>query len=99
MSAQAGMWNFDGKAVDLGLIADFHTFLKQQGPDGESCWSNGSIALLYRPFNTTAESLHEIQPHVSQSGFVFTWDGRLDNRDELIPQFRSYIDANPSDVA
>jgi len=99
VSVQAGMWNFDGKAIDRGLIADFHTFLKQQGPDGESCWSDGSIALLYRPFNTTAESLREIQPYISQSGFVFTWDGRLDNRDELIPKFRSYVDANPSDVA
>jgi len=37
--------------------------------------------------------------HVSGRGFVLTWDGRLDNRNELIAEFRSYLDAEPTDVA
>jgi asparagine synthase (glutamine-hydrolysing) len=83
MSVQAGIWNFDGKPVDPKLLDNFSQALKQQGPDGEFCHSDGSIALLYRPFHTTADSRREKQPYVSRRGFVMTWDGRLDNRKEL----------------
>lgn len=98
MSVQAGIWNFEGKPIDHALISGFQASLKQQGPDGESCWSDNSIALLYRPFHTTAESRREKQPHTSRRGFVLTWDGRLDNREDLIAEFRGYLDAQPTDV-
>ena len=99
MSVQAGIWNFDGKPVDRNLIADLHASLKKQGPDGESHWVDGSIALLYRPFHTTKESRRETQPYISRRGFILTWDGRLDNRDELALEFRSYVESDPTDVA
>lgn len=99
MSVQAGIWNFDGRPVDDKLLADFSESMKQQGPDGESCHVDGSVALLYRPFHTTAESRREKQPYFSRRGFILTWDGRLDNRDELIAEFRSYVEADPTDVA
>jgi len=99
MSVQAGIWNFDGRPVDHKLLADISESLKHQGPDGESCHVDGSVALLYRPFHTTAESRREKQPYRSQRGFIVTWDGRLDNRDELIPELRSEFEANPTDVA
>jgi asparagine synthase (glutamine-hydrolysing) len=99
MSVQAGIWNFDGEPVDPRLLNDLSQSLKQQGPDGESRYANSNVAMLYRPFHTTAESHREKQPHVSRRGSILTWDGRLDNRDELIAEFRSYLDAAPSDVA
>jgi asparagine synthase (glutamine-hydrolysing) len=99
MSVQAGIWNFDGRPVDRKLLADISVSLKQQGPDGESCHVDGSIALLYRPFHTTAESRQEKQPYFSRRGFILTWDGRLDNRDELISELRSEFEPNPTDVA
>jgi len=99
MSVQAGIWNFDGRPIDRKLLADISVSLKHQGPDGESCHVDGSVALLYRPFHTTAESRREKQPHFSRRGFILTWDGRLDNRDELVPELRSQLDANPTDVA
>ena len=99
MSVQAGVWNFDGRPVDRKLLTDISESLKQQGPDGESCHVDGSVALLYRPFHTTAESRREKQPYFSGRGFILTWDGRLDNRDELIPHLRSELEANPTDVA
>jgi len=99
VSVQAGIWNFDGKPIDPMLLTDFSESLKQQGPDGEFRWVNGSIALLYRPFHTTAESRREKQPHLSRRGFVLTWDGRLDNRDELCVDLRSDLEGEPSDVA
>jgi asparagine synthase (glutamine-hydrolysing) len=99
VSVQAGIWNFDGKPVDPRLVADLHASLKQQGPDGESTWEDGSIALLYRPFHTTTESRDEKQPYTSRRGFVLTWDGRLDNREELIAELRSHLESQPTDVA
>jgi len=99
MSVQAGIWNFDGRPVDHKLLADISQSLKHQGPDGESCHVDGSVALLYRPFLTTAESRREKQPYRSNRGFIVTWDGRLDNRDELIPELRSELEVDATDVA
>jgi len=99
VSVQAGIWNFDGSPIDHRLLTDISDFLKHQGPDGESCHVGGSIALLYRPFHTTAESRREKQPYFSQRGFILTWDGRLDNRDELILELRSELETDPTDVA
>jgi asparagine synthase (glutamine-hydrolysing) len=99
MSVQAGIWNFDGRPVDRQHLAQISDSLKQQGPDGESYYVDGSVALLYRPFHTTTESRREKQPYFSHRGFILTWDGRLDNRDELIPKLRGDLDAEPTDVA
>ena len=99
MSVQAGVWNFDGKPIDRKLIDGLNESLRQQGPDGESRYVDGSVALLYRPFHTTAESRIEKQPYVSRRGFILTWDGRLDNREVLIADLRSDLDTNPTDVA
>jgi asparagine synthase (glutamine-hydrolysing) len=99
MSVQAGIWNFDGKTVNPKLLDDFSQALKQQGPDGEFCHADGSIALFYRPFHTTAESRREKQPYVSRRGFVITWDGRLDNREELATELCNEVTADPTDVA
>jgi asparagine synthase (glutamine-hydrolysing) len=99
MSVQAGIWNFDGRPIDRKLLADISESLKHQGPDGESCHVDGSIALLYRPFHTTTKSRLEKQPYFSRRGFILTWDGRLDNRDELIHELRSDLEADPTDVA
>jgi len=99
MSVQAGIWNFDGKPVDRKLIDDLSESLSPQGPDGESHYVDGSVALLYRPFHTTAESRREKQPHISRRGFILTWDGRLDNREELIADLRRDLEASPTDLA
>jgi len=99
MSVQAGIWNFDGQPVDRKLLENLSESLSQQGPDGESCYVENSIALLYRPFHTTAESRREKQPYTSSRGLILTWDGRLDNRDVLISDLRSDLDPSPTDVA
>ena len=98
MSVQAGIWNFDGEAVDLNLLNELSESLKQQGPDGEFSYVNNNVAMLYRPFHTTAQSRREKQPYFSRRGFVLTWDGRLDNRDELSAEYHSYLDGDPTDV-
>jgi asparagine synthase (glutamine-hydrolysing) len=99
MSVQAGIWNFDGRPVDRTLLENLSESLRQQGPDGESCYLDNSVALLYRPFHTTAESRLEKQPYTSSRGFILTWDGRLDNREVLIADLLRDLDASPTDLA
>src|SRR5882762_2247875 len=99
MSAQAGVWNFDGKPVDESFLAKLSLAIEPYGPDGGSAYTDGSLALVYRAFHTTLESRLERQPQFSPQGAVITWDGRLDNRDELIPLLWDAIAADQKDAA
>lgn len=98
MSVQAGIWNFNGAPVDRNILSNLSQFLEQQGPDGESPYVGGPVAMLFRPFHTTAESRRERQPYISRRGFIFTWDGRLDNRNDLIGNLRCDLESDPTDV-
>ena len=97
MSGQAGIWNLDGKRVDQESLSRLDQSINAYGPDGGSHYSSGPIGMVYRAFHATPESRFENQPFVTEQGNVFTWDGRLDNRDELIPRFRQYLCSRPSD--
>jgi asparagine synthase (glutamine-hydrolysing) len=99
MSIQAGIWNFDDEPVNQGLVRTISESLKQRGPDGEFLYLKSNLCMLYRPFHTTAESRGERQPCFTPRGFVITWDGRIDNRDELIAEFQSNLNAQSTDVA
>src|SRR5712671_576254 len=98
MSAQAGIWNFDGKPVDEAFLRKLTSAIEQYGPDGGNTYTHGSIGMVYRAFHTTSESRLERQPYISARGNVITWDGRLDNRDELIPKLREHLTNDRTDV-
>src|SRR5713226_487943 len=99
MSVQAGIWNPLGEPVNREFLAQMGESLAEYGPDGETTYFDGSVGMLYRPFHTTLDSRVERQPHVSPGGRVITWDGRLDNRDELIPQLCNDMTDDRTDVA
>jgi asparagine synthase (glutamine-hydrolysing) len=84
MSIQFGKCNFDGRPVDPKDLEEVRPVLAPFGPDGEGYICKDNLAVIFRAFHTTNESRHERQPHVSRSGSVITWDGRLDNREDLI---------------
>jgi asparagine synthase (glutamine-hydrolysing) len=86
MSVQFGRWNFDGTPPSAESIKRATSSLVPYGPDGAGSYSNGGVTISYRAFHTTSESRAEEQPHISTSGRVFTWDGRLDNRADLIDE-------------
>lgn len=83
MSVQFGKYNFDGKPLDPGDLAQVRLVLAPYGPDGEGFVCKDNFAVIYRAFHTTQESRREQQPYISASGVVITWDGRLDNREDL----------------
>jgi asparagine synthase (glutamine-hydrolysing) len=98
MSVQFGKCNFDGKPVDPEDLAEVRPVLAGYGPDGEGYICRDNFAVLYRAFHTTKESRHEIQPHICPSGAVITWDGRLDNREELIGLLARETSASSTDL-
>jgi asparagine synthase (glutamine-hydrolysing) len=97
MGIQFGKCNFDGKPVGPHDLDKVREMLAPYGPDGERCIRKGNVGILYRAFHTTKESRRETQPHVSRSGVVITWDGRLDNRERLIAKLAGQLPSDSSD--
>ena len=98
MSVQFGRWNFDGKPVDRGYLEKAKASIAPYGPDDSGSYSKNNITIVYHAFRTTKESRRETQPHVTASGAILTWDGRLDNRADLILQLRDVVTAASTDV-
>src|SRR5260370_30259996 len=99
MSVQAGIWNYHEEPFDRETLARLSRSIAEYGPDGEATYCDGSLGMLYRAFHTTTESRVERQPHLTSSGRVITWCGRLDNRNELIAQLCVRLNADRTDVA
>lgn len=98
MSVQAGIYNLDKKPVDKHFLEYASKELSEYAPDGESIYVDQSLGLLYRPLHTTTESQFQHQPYTTPKGGLMTWDGRLDNRDELIDLLSTGISSELTDV-
>jgi len=88
MSAIGGIYSFAEDFVYESALAELEQGLESIGPEGGGHFKSGPVGMVYRAFHTTKESHDEIQPLVSATGRVLCWDGRLDNRDELIAILR-----------
>ncbi len=88
MSGIIGIWNLDGKPVEREVLARMSATLAHRGPDGERMWVEGPVGLACQLFRITPESAEEIQPLVGSSGTVVVFDGRLDNREELLASLK-----------
>ncbi len=84
MSAQAGIVNFDGDGVPPSATTTLARALLPYGPDG-----GGEMApvpgvwLASRRLDVALEDRFDTQPLSVDGGRWLTWDGRLDNRDDL----------------
>lgn len=99
MSAQFGKCNFDGKPVDTQELSSVQPELAPYGPDSEGLFRKDNVGIIYRAFHTTKESKLESQPHVSPSGAIITWDGRLDNRSEILHELRGELPGDSTDLS
>ena len=50
MSAQFGVWNFDGEPPSRAYIEKADSLLLPYGPDGGGSYSDSGIAIRYREF-------------------------------------------------
>jgi len=99
MSVQFGRWNFEGKPTDERLLAKVRDMIAPFGPDGEGSYVKDGLCILHRAFRTTPESLRDTQPYVSSTGIVVLWDGRLDNREDLVRALGDRLTLRDSDVS
>lgn len=99
MSIQYGQQRFDGAPVDQKDLNVFRSVTLLYGPDGGGCLCRDGICIAYGGFSTTKESGSDSQPHSSDSGLVVTWDGRLDNRQELVSLLSLSAATKSTDVA
>lgn len=99
MSVQFGTWNFDGRLTEREDLRRISTLLSPYGPDGSGEYAKGGVSILYRAFHTTKESRLETQPYLLRSGAVLTWNGRLDNRSELLSELSFELRSDAPDAA
>src|SRR5689334_7626547 len=98
MSVQFGRWNFGGLTISPEYVESARATLAPFGPDSDESYSKPGLTILFRAFHTTKESHRESQPYVLTSGAVITWDGRLDNRKELINELQPASRTDATDL-
>ncbi|HET9184493.1 MAG TPA: hypothetical protein VFP59_20415, partial [Candidatus Angelobacter sp.] len=84
MSIQGGIWNRDGEPVTQETLVTLKDLVSNQYFDRNMYHAVGNLGILYCAFDVIPESRSERQPYHCRSGDLITWDGRLDNREELI---------------
>jgi asparagine synthase (glutamine-hydrolysing) len=84
VSVQFGLWNFDGRPVNPEYLDKVPAMFAAHSPDGVTTCVKEGFAILHGAFRVTPESRNERQPAISPAGSFLTWDGRLDNRIELL---------------
>ncbi|HMF58356.1 MAG TPA: asparagine synthase-related protein [Pyrinomonadaceae bacterium] len=99
MSAHGGIFHLDGATVTPDRLSVLSRSLDRRGPDGGGIYSNGALGMAHRAFHTNRASKLESQPLTSRYGHVLTWDGRLDNREELIGKLGDTIEDVRTDAA
>jgi asparagine synthase (glutamine-hydrolysing) len=85
MSGIAGIYRFDGGSVEADTVAAMTEAIDHRGPDGEWTWREGRAGLGHQRFETTPEAEHASSPP-ERDGRVLTFDGRIDNREELLAE-------------
>lgn len=95
MSGFAGIWNLDGRPVDADLIAKMSAEIAHRGEEGVHV--SGAFGIACRVRRVTPEAARETQPLVLASGAVLGFDGRLDNREELLAELKDVADVGRDD--
>ena len=85
MSGIVGVWNLDGRPLDPAVLSHMSAALRHRGPDGEGRRMAGPFGMACQHLWVTPEEVGEIQPLSGRAGVMLAMDGRLDNRDELLP--------------
>ncbi len=99
MSGICGKFSRAGENAAADQVQAMNARMSHRGPDAQSAWADGPVALGHCMLRITPESFHERQPLVSQEGdYAITADVRVDNREELMDDlWRHDPSAQPAD--
>jgi asparagine synthase (glutamine-hydrolysing) len=84
MSGISGVWNLDGAPVDADVLSRMDSALAHRAPGGGGMRIEGAVGFAHRGVAVTTEEIGERQPLAGANGVMLAWDGRLDNRSELL---------------
>ena len=84
MSGIAGLAYADNRALPPGELERIAAAAAIRGADGVTLWQDGPAGLIRFHHATTPEAVGERQPRPGPSGAVIAFDGRLDNRAEIV---------------
>src|SRR5579862_5683470 len=84
MSAILGIWHLDDRPADRREVACLAGTIRHRGRDAEGVRIDGAAGLAAHLHRVTPESARETQPAADGDGAMLVFDGRLDNRTELI---------------
>jgi len=99
MSAQAGILYRDRRPVDPELVQRMAESIESAGPHGCGTFTGPGVALVHQALHFDDLSALETHPGMLPDGRVLTWDGRLDNRNDLLCQLGHTIQGTPTDLA
>jgi len=100
MSAIAGIRRVDGAPVDVRTLECMAARQRRRGGDGDAAWVDGAIGLAHGLRATTLADLRERQPLADATQRCrIVWDGRLDNRGELLSALTPTPPPDASDAA
>ena len=83
MSGILGIWHLDGRDVDRRDLGRLRATLSHRGADHTGLCVDGAAGLACCLGRLAPESARETQPVVDE-GAMLVFDGRLDNREELL---------------
>lgn len=84
MSVQFGKWNFTGQDTPRFSREEIELSMSSFAQDRICYHSEGNVVIAFGALPTTPEAITESQPFVTSSGAVLCFDGRLDNRQEML---------------
>lgn len=96
MSGITGIYYLDGRPVEQSDLQRMLDSIAHRGPDGCGVWVDKSVALGCQLLRVTPESAKETQPFIHPSGNVVVFDGRLDNRKELLETLQNSTEISAS---
>ena len=84
MSGIVALFHRDGRPAEPATLEPLVLPIRHRAVDGLKIWCQGSTALAHLHLQATPTSCSELQPSGFPRELAISFDGRLDNREELI---------------
>ena len=99
MSGIVALFHLDGQPAELATLERMVRPISHRAVDGRKSWLDGPRGLAHLHLQSTPTSCNEVQPPGCPQELAISFDGRLDNRDELISTHPTFDLQNRSDAA
>jgi asparagine synthase (glutamine-hydrolysing) len=97
LSRIAALWHRDGRPVLDEMLRAMAQPMRIPAAAPPRFWKREGAGLVYQPLRG-GESRDDLQPRELDGGFALCFDGRLDNRDELLGGLHGEVEEDPADA-